>query len=110
MGAAVEEEVDGRLNLGGHRPLAELPLGQVALGLLDGQLAQVDLLGGAVVEADGIDRGADGEVVNAQLVGQQRGGEVLVDDRLDADVLGALATHRDAAATAGHDDAAGIDQ
>ena len=82
--AAGLDEAEGGVDLGAHAAAGELAGGGVLAQLGDGDPAQRP--GGRRAEVDHHvrDVGGDDEGVGVDLAGQDRGGEVLVDDGLDA--------------------------
>src|SRR3954467_12409580 len=104
--AGLDETQDG-VDLGAHAAAGELTRGSILAQLGDAHPAQRP--GGRRPEVDHHvrDVGGDDERVGADLAGEDRGGEVLVDDGLDAAEAGAVPAvvgHRDAAATGADDD------
>ena len=102
-------ELHGGLYLGQHGALGELALGDVLAGLSGSQLVQTLLVG--LVEVDGhlLHGGEDDEHIGVQLLGQQLGGEVLIDNGSRALQVVALGTvDGDAAAAAADDDVAAV--
>ena len=73
-------EFDGGLDLGQHGAGGELALRGILLGLRGRQMVQPFLVGLAVVDGDLFHGGEDDERVGVQLLSQQLGGKVLVDD------------------------------
>ena len=107
------DEAQRGLDLRAHAAAGELPGGGVLAHLGDGDPAQRP--GGRLPEVDHHvgDVGGDDEGVGAELAGQDRGGEVLVDDGLDAAQGGpvpAVVRDRDATAAGADDDEAGAGQ
>ena len=82
-----------------------MAFGGVGLHLGEGHGAERLLLGGVVVDVGLGHVGEDEERVGGHLLGEQGGGEVLVDDRVDAREGAALAAHHGDAAAARADDA-----
>src|SRR3954454_17771754 len=109
-GAATFDEAEGGLDLGAHAAAGELPGGRVPAHLRDGHPAEGTLGRRSEVDHHVRDVGRDDERVRVQLAAQDRGGEVLVDDRLDAAQpcpVPAVLGHRDATTTGADDDEAG---
>ena len=105
------DEPAGRVDLRAHRAAGEVALGGVRPQLGDGHGADVGGLGRAVVQHRVRHVGRDHEDVGPDGAGQQRGAEVLVDDRLDAaQAAVGVAHHRDAAAAVGDHHEAGVEQ
>src|SRR6516164_6788159 len=92
----------GRLDLRPHGPRCELLAGQFA----DGDPVKPARLGRAPVDVDAVHIGGHQEQVRVHVPGEQFAGEVLVDDRLDAEDVGSAGrrVHRGDAPAAGADD------
>src|SRR4051794_39794419 len=110
--ARLHETEDG-VDLGAHAAAGELPGGGVLAQLGDGHPAQRPR--GRRPEVDHYvgDVGGDDQGVGVDLAGQDRGGEVLVDDGLDAAQgrpVGPVVADRYPSATRAHDDEAGRGQ
>ena len=105
-GAAPRHEAQRGLDLGAHRAAAELAGRGVLAQLAGGDPAQRPGAGPAVPDQHLRDVGRDHERAGVQLARQQRCGEVLVDDGLDAvqRSIGAVVDHRDAAPAGADDD------
>src|SRR5215467_14213307 len=100
--ARLTREAGGRLDLGPHGAGRELMVGQLA----GGDPVQPARLGGAPVDVDAVHVGGHEEQVRVHVPGEQFAGEVLVDDRLDAEDGGSAGgrVHRGDAPAAGADD------
>ncbi len=97
--------------LGPIDPDANWPSAAYAAQLGEGDPAELALLRGAPVDRGVVDVGGDDEHVGLEGAGEQGGGEVLVDDGLDAaEPAVGLAHHGDAAAAGRDDDVAGLEQ
>ena len=97
--------------LGPIEPLAKWPSAAYARIVDDGDGADVLGLGRAVAQHRVRDVGGDDEYVGLHRAREQRGAEVLVDDRLDAAQRAVgLAHDRDAAAAVGDHHEPGLDQ
>ena len=102
-------ELHGRLYLGQHGALGELVLLHILAGFGGGQIVQPLLVGLVEVDSHLLHGGEDDEHIGVQLLGQQLGGEVLVDDggrALQVVMLGTV--DGDAAAAAADDDVAAV--
>src|SRR5438067_9118324 len=109
--AAACDERDCRLDLRTHAAAVELSRREMLPGFRERHLVHPALRGFPVVDRDALDAGGDYKALRMQRAGEQAGGVVLVDDRLDAAVLATLVLdHRNSAAAAGHDDVTRIDQ
>ena len=107
------DEAQRGLHLGAHAAARELAGGGVLAQLGDGDAAQGPGGRRAEVHHDVGDVGGDDQGVGVELAGEDRGGEVLVDDGLDAAQRGAVLAvvgDRDAAAAGADDDEAGPGQ
>ena len=71
-------------HLGAHGARLEVAFGGVGLHLGEGHGAERPLFGGVVVDVGLGHVGEDEERVGGHILGEQGGGEVLVDDRVDA--------------------------
>src|SRR4051794_31297381 len=112
-GAAPVQEAQRGLDLGAHAAAGELALSGVLAHLLDGHPAQRSDGGGAEVHHHVRDVGRDDQRVGVEFEGQDRGGEVLVDDGLDpaqSYACAAVIGHRDATAPGADDDETGRGQ
>src|SRR3954468_21226493 len=78
------DEAERGLDLGAHAAARELPVRGVGAQLGGAHPAQRALAGPAEVDHDVGDVGGDDQRVRAELTGQDRRGQVLVDDGLDA--------------------------
>ena len=96
---------------GPHAAGGELPVGEVTARLVDADDVECALVGGAEIDRDPVDAGRDAQQVGAHRASEQRRGEVLVDDRLDAlePAVGPL-DHGDPAAARGDNEEARVDQ
>src|SRR5215471_16815652 len=82
---ALSQERQRRLDLRAHAARRELALAEVARRLLGGERLQLASLRGAVVEHDPVHGGNDQQGLRPEQPGQEAGGAVLVDHRVDAD-------------------------
>ena len=103
--ASGADKVDAGLDLGAHGALGELAGLEELLGLGDGHAGDaLALLGVAEVLVRAVDVGEDDEHVRVDEGAEDGGGEVLVDDGLDARDDALLVTHHRDATAAGRDD------
>ena len=110
-GTAALDEAGRGVDLGAHRPGGELPGLGVPAQLGEGDPLEVALLRGAPVDGGVVDVGGDDEDVGVEGAREQGGGEVLVDDGLDAvEPAVGVADDGDAAPAGGDDDVAGGEQ
>src|SRR3954466_11915820 len=112
-GAAPVQEAQRGLDLGAHAAAGELALSGVLAHLLDGHPAQGSDGRHAEVHHHVRDVGRDDQRVRVEFEGQDRGGEVLVDDGLDpaqSYACAAVIGHRDATAPGADDDETGRGQ
>src|SRR6266581_1279693 len=100
------EELDRRVDLGAHAPGRKLAGGQVLLRLRDRHAIEGPLRRLPEIQRDLRHVRRDREMLPSQRPREDRGREVLVDHRLDADEARALPDDGDAASARGDHDAA----
>ena len=99
------------LDLRPHRTTGEVALGQQPAQLVDRDRAEPPLVGRAEADRDRRHVGRDHQHVGVDGPAEQRGRQILVDDRLHpAHGAVRIAHHRDAAAARGHHDETGGQQ
>src|SRR6266581_2677409 len=103
---AALQELDRRLDLRAHTSRRELARGQVLLRLCDRHAVEGLLRRLAEIQRDLRDVRRDREMLPSERPREDRGREVLVDHRLDADEARAPPDDGDAASTCGDHDAA----
>ena len=104
-------ELNSSLNLGQHGAGSELASSDVLLSLCGGQVSQPLNVGLTEVDSNLLNCGQDDQAVSIQLLCQNTGSEVLVDDSCcTLQVMALGLDNRDTAAAASDDNLASFDQ
>ena len=109
--ARAADEGGGRGHLGTHRPAGERAIGDAGGRLGERQHGHAGLAGRPATETDGRDIGQEEQRLGPHGLGEQHGGEVLVDHGLQAGEGAIVAAgNGDAAAARGDDDGPAVDE